>query len=77
MVVQTDRHDVLVYSIPHLEYLHTVQLPSVSPLYVIFVSTIEAAIVLISINRPLTIDASGDFIAWAVDPVLKLINSAT
>jgi hypothetical protein len=28
-------------------------------------------------NRPLTIDASGDFIAWAADPVSKLINSAT
>jgi hypothetical protein len=28
-------------------------------------------------NRPLTIDASGDFIAWAEDPVSKLINSAT
>ena len=30
-----------------------------------------------AINRPLAIDASGDFIAWAVDPVSKLINSAT
>lgn len=28
-------------------------------------------------NRPLAIDASGDFIAWAADPVSKLINSAT
>ena len=28
-------------------------------------------------NRPLVIDASGDFIAWAVDPVSKLIDSAT
>jgi syntaxin-binding protein 5 len=30
-----------------------------------------------AINRPLTIDTSGDFIAWAADPVSKLINSAT
>lgn len=27
--------------------------------------------------RPLTTDVSGDFIAWAVDPSSKLINSAT
>jgi len=58
LVVQTDRHDMLVYSIPHLEYLHTVQLPPAS-------------------FQPLTIDASGDFIAWTADPVSKLINSAT
>lgn len=49
---------MLVYSIPHLEYLHTVQLPSVSSL-------------------PLAMDTSGDFIAWAADPVSNLINSAT
>lgn len=28
-------------------------------------------------NRPLAIDACGDFIVWATDPVTKLINSAT
>jgi len=58
LVVQTNHHDMLVYSIPHLEYLQTVKFLPVSSL-------------------PLTIDASGDFLAWAADPVSKLINSAT
>ncbi|KAF8808127.1 WD40 containing snare-dependent exocytosis protein [Phlegmacium glaucopus] len=58
LVVQFDRHNMLVFSIPHLEYLHTAQLPPVSSL-------------------PMTIDTSGDFIAWTADPVSKFINSAT
>ena len=77
MVVQTDRHDMLVYSIPHLEYLHTIQLPSASSLYVIFVSMTRRQLYSSVTNRPLAIDGSGDFIAWAADPVSKLINSAT
>jgi len=34
LIVQTDRHDGLIYSIPHLERIHTVQLPPISTLYV-------------------------------------------
>ena len=77
MVVQTDRHNMLVYSIPHLEYLHTVQLPSASLCVIFFFSITESTVISSSTNRPLTIDASGDFIAWSTDPVSKLVNSAT
>ncbi|KAF8167354.1 WD40 containing snare-dependent exocytosis protein [Crassisporium funariophilum] len=58
LVVQTEHHDALVYSLPHLEYLHTVQLPPVSSL-------------------PLTIDKSGDFIAWTLHSRAEVIFSAT
>ena len=68
---------MLVYSIPHLEYLHTVQLPSVSSLYVVCFQLLRRQLYSSTANRPLAIDASGDFIAWAADPVSKLINSAT
>ncbi|KAJ3517877.1 hypothetical protein NLJ89_g226 [Agrocybe chaxingu] len=49
LVVQTDRQDALIYSLPHLEHLNAVQLPLVSSL-------------------PLSIDESGDFVAWTQDP---------
>ncbi|CAA7264832.1 unnamed protein product [Cyclocybe aegerita] len=49
LVIQTDRRDVLIYSLPHLEHLNTVHLPLISSL-------------------PLSIDESGDFIAWTQDP---------
>ncbi|PPQ79397.1 hypothetical protein CVT25_002667 [Psilocybe cyanescens] len=47
LVIQTDKHNVMVYSLPHLEHIHTVQLPFISSL-------------------PLSIDESGDFIAWTL-----------
>ncbi|KIM47471.1 hypothetical protein M413DRAFT_439132 [Hebeloma cylindrosporum] len=32
LVVQTDKHDALIYSLPHLEHIHTAQLPPISTL---------------------------------------------
>ncbi|KAF9567769.1 WD40 containing snare-dependent exocytosis protein [Agrocybe pediades] len=61
LIVQTDRHDGLIYSIPHLERIHTVQLPPISSL-------------------PLSIDETGDFIAWSVSPkhsAYGVVDSAT
>ncbi|KAH9486242.1 hypothetical protein JR316_0000306 [Psilocybe cubensis] len=47
LVIQTDRHMAVIYSLPHLEHVHTVQLPVITSL-------------------PLSIDESGDFIAWTL-----------
>ncbi|KAF8910138.1 lethal giant larvae like, C-terminal-domain-containing protein [Gymnopilus junonius] len=61
LVVQTDRHDALIYTLPHLEYICTLQLSPITSL-------------------PLSIDESGDYLAWALSPQARtsgVIHSAT
>ncbi|PPQ66367.1 hypothetical protein CVT26_011086 [Gymnopilus dilepis] len=61
LVVQTDRHDALIYSIPHLNYICTLQLTPITSL-------------------PLSIDESGDYLAWTLSPQARssgVIHSAT
>jgi len=58
LVVTTDRHDALVYSLPHLEYVSTLKLPPIS-------------------SSSLSLDESGDFIAWTPHPSAGTIHQAT
>ncbi|KAF8078966.1 hypothetical protein FPV67DRAFT_88576 [Lyophyllum atratum] len=58
LVVTTDRHDALVYSLPQLEYILTLKLPPVS-------------------SSSLSLEESGDFIAWTPHPSAGTIHQAT
>jgi len=37
LVMQTDKNDVMIYTLPHLEHVTTLHPPSVSPLYVAYI----------------------------------------
>lgn len=74
LVALTDRRQVLVYSLPHLELLHTLQQPQHSTELVI--SNWFYVSILIPSHRSITMDDTGDYIEWVRHGASGLVSAA-
>lgn len=63
LVVYTDKREALIYSLPYLEHMHSLQIHQSSPEYVSLSSFLSITL-LPSLHRPLSVDATGDYIEW-------------